>query len=561
MRYHSYRIFQVILMMVLGVFTSTFAQTYLTQGKEFWIAYTDIGPTLPGGYTWADITITSNDTTTGTIENAGVGWVDTFTVAPPAPYTVEVPVPLRPPSADTIMNLGIHIAAKDSVTVYAAIIVGGGDGGSTVYPVESLGARYMITSWFNNDSSGFANTWIPSRAVVVALCDSTQVRVIPSQNLSSGQQAGVPFDLMLNKGDIYIFQSIYDNSQFTNPPGLNLTERDLTGTRIVSLNSPPKRFGVFSGTDATYVGSCNAGDDLYEQQLPMSRWGTEFLTSGFANGPGEITRITAGQNSTDVTINGMVVTTLSVGDYFDTVLTTPSYITTSNPAAVHQIMFGNHCGTTSQGDPELLYVHPLTEKITSAQYATKFNMPTPGPYYWTTIFTPTSSVGQLTHDGVPVPSTAFTQVPAYPGYSKADIQESPGAHIIESPAGFFGYTYGLFGNLNTGENSYAFSLGGVPLATDAIAPLKPEDLCPPGDIVAASEPSRRLSESRNPIQRHFSSVRAGQSRIIANNSTSPKTLTVYTLSGKMVAGPFRIEANREIVVTVPTTGMLMYKLE
>lgn len=397
--------------------------------------------------------------------------------------------------------------------------------------------------------------------MLVALCDSTQVRVIPSQNLSSGQQAEVPFDLILNKGDIYIFQSIYDNSQFTNPPGLNLGQRDLTGTRIFSLNSPPKRFGVFSGSDATYVGSYNAADDLYEHHLPMDKWGTEFLTAGFANGPGEITRITSGFGGTNVMINGTSVATLGMGDVFDTVLAAPAFIKTSNPAAVHQIMFGNLCGTTSQGDPELLYVHPITEKITSAQYETKFSMPTPGPYYWTTVFTATSSVGQLTHDGIPVPSSAFSPVPGYPGYSKADIQDSPGAHIIESPAGFFGFTYGLFGNLNTGQNSYAFSLGGVPYEIDAIAPVKPEDICPPGDIVAVDRLATPEPRNAEAARRYFSSLQVGQSRIVGNNSAKPRTLTVYTLSGKLVGGPVRIEANQRIVFTVPTTGMLMYKLE
>lgn len=129
MKTRLYRTVPVVLMTVVGVLPPAFAQTYLSQGKEFWIAYTDIGPTPPGGYTWADITITSNDTTTGTIENAGVGWSDTFFVAPLSPYTVTVPVSLRPPAADTILNLGIHVAAKDSVTVYSVIIIGGGGWG------------------------------------------------------------------------------------------------------------------------------------------------------------------------------------------------------------------------------------------------------------------------------------------------------------------------------------------------------------------------------------------------------------------------------------------------
>ena len=91
-------------------------------------------------------------------------------------------------------------------------------------------------------------------------------------------------------------------------------------------------------------------------------WGKDYLTSPLKNRNGDEFRILAKDNGTVVTINGGAPINLNAGQYYETYLTTASYINANKPICVAQYSRGAACDNTTS-DPFMIILSPIEQFI------------------------------------------------------------------------------------------------------------------------------------------------------------------------------------------------------
>lgn len=201
-------------------------------------------------------------------------------------------------------------------------------------PVISLNTDYIVasyTSLFNDDAS----------FVITALYDNTTVTITPSVNLFGGRTAGVPYNIVLDRGEGY-----FNTGNTTGPSG------DVTGTLIVS----DKPIQVTNGEKCTNVPpGYYACDHIFEAAHPVQSWG---LSTPVANLPlrtlGTVYRILAAEDNTSVRLDGTVITTLNRGQYYEPSPLTGNHLFEGDkPIFVVQYMTGQNFGGNETGDPAM----------------------------------------------------------------------------------------------------------------------------------------------------------------------------------------------------------------
>jgi len=386
------------------------------MGKEFWFGFMS---NYGNSADYLNVYVTSKVSTSGVVSVPGIGFSQNFSVAANSTTTITVPNGCMATGSNTVQPFGIHVVSTDTISVFALNYQPYTSDASVIFPVSSLDREYRIST-----IKGWPGDW-GVEYLVVATENATVVQITP--------QSGAAYTVNMNAGDVYQVQS---------------TE-DLSGDRVKDFASC-KNVAVFVGNICTNIGGCVACDHLYEQILPISKWGKNFVTMPFVGKSQDYIRILANDNGTTVSINGGAAINLNSGQSYMYSTGAPSSIVANNPVLVMQYCQGGSCDGV--GDPFSVMDPPIEQSIDNIT----FNAFTSSiiTSYYVNISTKTANAGILTLDGSPRP---FAVVPSNPTFSYARIPISQGNHTIISDSGFVAQVYG-FGSYESYGYNVGFSL-------------------------------------------------------------------------------------------------------
>ena len=326
-------------------------------------------------------------------------------------------------------------------------------------PVSSAGTDYRILSYPNSGGD------TPSQFAVAAFSDSTHVTITPSAPTRETHASGVPFTVLLNRGQAVQVQ--------TDP---TITGLDLTGSQVQA----DKPVAVYGGEAKTEVPSGNGGsrDLLLEAMPPVDAWGKVFVLSaldidaaGNKGSAGDLMRVLALNANTTVTVNGNPWTTLGANQWADSLIQGPVIVEASQPVLVGEY---EHTSTGALGDPSLAVVPSVDQTFNDYTFFASTD-----PHFSlhkVIIATDIAAQSSIVFDnGTAIPASVFTPILVSSTGRKFAITEyqvQPGIHTLHTnlppEQGFTILMYGLGSVISYG---YAAGLLLKPLTTLQLNPL------------------------------------------------------------------------------------------
>jgi hypothetical protein len=433
-----------------------------SQGTDFWLTFQSnctVNCNGSGGTLF--LFISGSTATTGTVSDSAVSFSQAFTVTPGTTTEISVPGGAEIDSINgTVAGGALHVTAGAPVSAYGLNTEPYTTDGFLGLPTPILGTSY-IAEGYENDS-GFGG----SDLAVVGTQNDTTVTITPTES-TEGYPAGVPFTETLNQGDVF---------QLIDADG-DSSGGDLSGTTITS--SEP--VAVFAGDDCADVPETDyACNTLAEEMTPVDTWGTDFLTEPLATRSGDTFRVMASENHTTVDIDGAPVATLSAGQFYETILSSASTITTNNPVQLMQ--YSNSSSyDDADADPFDITIPPTEQFLNSYTVATEPDGADPAiTQNYLNIVAPTSEVSSISLDGSDLPSSDFSPI-AGSSYSGAQVAVDFGSHTVSATLPFGLSVYG-----DGGYDGYGYPGGFTlsPIATVASVSLAPAS---PLDTVGSSQ--------------------------------------------------------------------------
>ena len=436
-------------------------QSVTTQGTEFFAVFLQNGShTVGDSELELSLMVTAKRSCSVTVRNPNSTWTNTFSVGANSTYKFVIPTSQHsqcyinsPTNSGT--NKGLIITSTDTISLYASNFASASFDGSIVLPTTALGNEYIIQT-YTPTLVGYESSESRSEFSVTAVEDNTIVDVTPTVACytSSSSTTTNPFTITLNRG-----QSAFIKSTCLGTNG------NLSGTRVVARNC--KKIAVFNGNNTTQVPSGNYGDHIYEQAFPTTSWGKKFvITNTLQNASTgrtkDCVRVTASANNTTIRKNNTLLSTINEGQTYEFQITASDgavYLETSNPCAVYMYLVSQTQGGSSLGDPSMVWVAPLEQRINNIVFNTFYPSisasNTPSTHI-VNIVAETSNTGQIRLDGSTV--TGWSTVSGNTNYSYARKVISHSAHSITSTGGngFIAHVYGI-GNVV----SYAYSVGSM----------------------------------------------------------------------------------------------------
>jgi len=395
--------FLLFILSLWGTFAG-FSQTITNVGTDFWIAFPQNGTNS----IVLKLFISSNYSTSGFVSSAFPGVNQSFTVTPGVVTQLTIPTGIQ--LVNGIEDKGIHVTSNDPVSVYGS---NSGIASADAYlalPVNALGLDYRIVTYATTFGLGDQTSFS-----VVAVQDGTELTIFNHQTNSTST-------VQLHIGQTYLVR------------GQNMGD-DLTGSRVQS-NTP---VAVFGSVPLVYLpAGCMAGDQIVEQMFPYYSWGKNFVTVSLAgrDASGDIFRVVAAEDATNISINGSAVATINAGDYYETNLTGNNSITTSKATILAQFAKGQWCSGMTTGDPMMMLIPPREQFLTNYTIST-----VDGFSSWVNIVAPDYAIGTIYQDGVLIPTSAFSPVPSTT-YFGAQRPVAPGSHTFTSVSPFGVFVYG-----------------------------------------------------------------------------------------------------------------------
>lgn len=381
-----------------------------SAGTEFFVAFQ---PNTAGGTSNLSLFITGEQDTQGVVEIPGLNFSQNFTVQANKITTINLPSGAQSLPNNSISRLGVHVTAQSEVTIYGLNQKTYTTDAFLSLPVDILGLEYLAMSY--QGLSGY-----PSQIAVAGVFDNTQITITPSA-AAVDRPAGVPFTVTLNRLDTF---QIRGN-------GTDLTGSIITATAPVSVMSGVECVNVPVGYPWC--------DHIVEMMPPVATWGKSFLTVPLATRlKGDVFRILASQDGTNVYINGALAATLNRGKFYEKILTVRSQIEASTPVLVAQYSAGQSFdGVVS--DPFMMLIPP------TEQFLNRYTFSTPASGFtknFVNIVAPDSAISSLVLDGAPINTTLFSPIGSS-GFSGGQVSISLGSHTITGNASFGIYVYGF----------------------------------------------------------------------------------------------------------------------
>lgn len=379
--------------------------------------------------------ISSKVPVSGTVYVAKLDLTIPFTTQPNVVTTVVVPGSLTLMPVGVKSKYGIRVTSDFPISIYAMNKITASTDVFLVLPVASLGKDYFAAS-YNGVTDG-----IPSYISIVGTEDGTQVK-ITSPVATSNAAAGAEQIITLNKLETFLIGGIGNS--------------DLTGIKIEST-APVALTSGARGANIP-VGVFYA-DHLAEMMPPLTSWGQSFLTLPLATRlRGDLIRVLASVDNTEVTINDAVVATLAKGAYYDVISLTANVIKTSAPAFVTQYSMSAWYDSTVS-DPFMMSIVPTEQFLDSYTFATPL---TDFRFHAANVVIRTRSIDSVRLDGQLVDSALFK--PIGDGlFSGAQLPIAAGSHriVADVPFGLYVYGFGI-------NDSYGYPGG---MALELINPI------------------------------------------------------------------------------------------
>jgi IgGFc binding protein len=338
-------------------------------------------------------------------------------------------------------------------------------------PVDALNTQYLV--------SAYNPRFVGSQFNVYAAYDQTTVTIKPKNNIV-GHPAGVPFNIVLQKGEGYY--------------GLSSTTNMITGNLIGTEISADKPIGVVNGNGCTQVPTGTiACDHIFEVAHPVQSWGKTAAVVNLPNRPaGTVYRVLASENNTTVSQDGVTISNLARGQFTEVgPLAGNHFFSADKPIFVTQYMTGNRSPSAISGDPA------MGNMIPPPQFQKQYTFSTVGgnqfAQHFLTVIAENSDVGSITLDGVPIPPASFSAIPSST-LSGATLLLAEGSHqtASSSPHGVTVEGYNNF-------DSYLYPAGAAfefinPIG-DPYLPICQMTLN--GDIFAANATDNKPTEDLN----------------------------------------------------------------
>lgn len=364
-------------------------------------------------------------------------------------------------SSEKIERLAIHVTATKPVSVYGLNHRFMTTDTYLGLPVTALGYEYRIMSYEKLRDDPL----LISQFGIIATEDSTFVTINPTTPTLGGKPRGVPFSVLLKRGDAY---------NVIAAPGRRFGKADLTGTLIQSN----KKIAVFGSHSGAYIpNNEKAGyNHLVEQMPPVAYWGRHYYVGMLAGCSRSAYRVLAAEGGTKVFANGQLVATLGAGEFYENNNVTENVQITADKrilVAQYSLGFKNGQGVDlkdSIGDPMMLLITP------TQQFLKKYRIATPTRGQWHHYFNlvvPRGSMLSMKLDGKPLEAKIFKPF-ADSRYVFTQLEVPYGTHIVEGKEPFGLYSYG-FGYDDDNYDAYG-NMGGQAFlewqpAKDTLAPL------------------------------------------------------------------------------------------
>ncbi len=363
-----------------------------------------------------------------------------------------------PLTSEKIEYWGISIKSNYPISVYAMHYRIHFTDATIVLPLQELGRDYNILAGRDYKYCKMYPNGNPdaSEFLLVGVDDSTKIEIIPSVITRNLRPAKQPFEITLNRGEVYQVKSTYrafEPFDLQNP-GLK-DEPDLTATIVRGLNN--LNFAVFSGAKQAATLPDYPDNHLWDQDYPVELWGCDYFYIPFKKQKGDIVKILAAENSTIIYLDCEKDTILNKGGYCTRLFSEPVYISSNKKISIAQIQKPCYVTGYKYGDPSMLILPPINLMAKKAifkipNYAGSLPLVQFFEHY-TNIITRTNDILNLKLDGNSIESQ-FQAIPSAPGYSYAQIELTGENHTIECGGGFYAYSYG-YGM----ADSYTFHLG------------------------------------------------------------------------------------------------------
>jgi gliding motility-associated-like protein len=445
----------LLFFIVLNISITGFSQDQSNKGKDFWLAY----PAHNAGTTSRmALYLTSDVNTTGTVQFNGN--TIPFTITANQTTVVRIGNATIPSNANCYIgsnnvieiNKGIHITALKSIVAYAHILNAAVSGSTLLLPKNVLGREYIVSTYvpqgntFNVEKCQF---------VIVGVENNTTVEITPvNADISGVHPAGVPFQITLNEGDVYQYQSF----------------NELSGSKVVSVSangSSCQKIVVLGSTTRSAIGcgTANSGDNLFQQLTPVPSWGKNYVTVPFTSKSYYIIRVYVSNTLIPVIVNG---TALPLGAlinnaYYEFNANSPQEINSAEGIAVYQYITTQNCDGV-QSDPEMILINSTEQTLNDVTFISAERSLTPPNTNITSHFVNViiknqgTALSSLRIDGA-APAVIFTPI-GVTNYVYAQINltgtTSAGNpdHRINSDSGFIAIAYG-YGNVE----SYGYNAG------------------------------------------------------------------------------------------------------
>jgi gliding motility-associated-like protein len=446
------------LIAVIACLTSMvcYGQDFSNKGKDFWVGY--------GFHARMNTTansqnmvlyFTSDVNANVKVEIPLLGYSTTYTVKANQ-VTETAPLPKSGAQDARLMkegisNSGIHITSDAPVVAYAHIYDGSVSGASLLFPTNTLGQDYYTLGFTQGSNEDNSNAY----AFVVATEDNTTVEITPSAKTLT-HDANKPFTVSLSKGQIFNLMGAT-----TGGSGIYYTGVDLSGTRVRSISSGSnscKKIAVYCGSGKLNI-ACNptgnnSSDNIIQQVFPSSAWGRKYVTSQTRFMVFNYYRVMIKDPGTVVKLNGVTLTNLIAGRYYEFSSSTENVIEADKPILVAQYMTTSfNCGNTvlgTDGDPEMIYLSPVEQTISNITLnsTSKFAI----KYHFINVIIPKSKMASFKLDGVSQISQFNTHA-ADPNYASAQIKVNAGSHHLTADTGFNAIAYGMGSYESYGYNA------------------------------------------------------------------------------------------------------------
>jgi len=395
-----------------------------TKGTDFWVSF---GNNFNSANPLLALKISAEESTDVTLNFTKDGATTTYTVGNNSLITIDLSsvkdlgdkhnaVYLSSTTAGVYDN-SLHITSIKPVSVYAFNTNSATSDATVVLPADALGNDYYRLSYAA--FSGFYDF-----EIIIASQDNTDIFLdsgsTPIQTLSKGQA--------------------YVNTVLTG---------DMTGRHITS--SKPVAYFVHSTIAKIPTGRDN-GDILFEQMMPVNRWGKQFLVPNAPEGPNTMNnhiRIIASEDGTTVAFIGATVVTtdasnnpipnetiinsgekLNAGQWVELEIrgsnNAACYISSDKPVGVAAYMVGSNSTSIPSGDPSIAWIPPLNQSVQSsiiAPFMFPFGVPNiqtnfdglygmsndiPGAvFHYMIIIAPTDKKDQTSVNGTIIPSAGW----------------------------------------------------------------------------------------------------------------------------------------------------------